>query len=166
MEKWLSEQTQANSNLCTESLVIVQSLSHVQLFATPWTAERQASLSITISRNLLKLMSIESVMPFSHLILCHPLLPLHSIFPNIRVFSNESTLLIRWPDYWASASTSVFPVNIQDWFPLGSTALSPLQSKGLSRVLSITTDQKHQFFSAEPSLWSNSHLHTWLLEKP
>ena len=166
MEKWLSEQTQANSNLCTESLVIVQSLSHVQLFATPWTAERQASLSITISRNLLKLMSIESVMPFSHLILCHPLLPLHSIFPNIRVFSNESTLLIRWPDYWASASASVFPVNIQDWFPLGSTALSPLQSKGLSRVLSITTDQKHQFFSAEPSLWSNSHLHTWLLEKP
>ena len=99
MEKWLSEQTQTNSNLCTESLVIVQSLSHVQLFATPWTAELRASLSITISWNLLKLMSIESVMPFSHLILCHPLLPLHSIFPTIRVFSNESVLCIRWPKY-------------------------------------------------------------------
>ena len=88
----------------------VQSLSHVQLFATPWTAARQASLSITNSWNLLKLMSIESVMPSNHLILCHPLLLLPSIFPNIRVFSNESALHIRWPKYW-SFSFSIIPSN-------------------------------------------------------
>ena len=79
----------------------VQSLSHVQLFATPWTAARQASLSITTSRSLLKFMSIESVMPSNHLILCHPLLLPHSIFPSIRVFSNEAALRIRWPNYWS-----------------------------------------------------------------
>ena len=78
----------------------VQSLSHVQLFATPWTAARQASLSIINSWSLLKLMSIDSVMPSNHLILCHPLLLLPSIFPNIRVFSNESIFCIRWPKYW------------------------------------------------------------------
>ena len=82
------------------NVVIVQSLSHVRLFATPWTAARQASLSFTISQNLLKLMSIESVMPSSHLILCHPLL-LPSIFPSIGVFSNESALRIRWQKYWS-----------------------------------------------------------------
>ena len=87
----------------------VQSLSCVQLFATPWTAARQASLSITNSRNLLKLMSIESVMPSSHLILCHPLLLPPSIFPSIRVFSNES-VHIRWPKYW-SFSFSISPSN-------------------------------------------------------
>ena len=79
----------------------VQSLSHVQLFSTPWTAARQASLSITNSRSLPKFMSIESVMPSSHLILCRPLLLLPSIFPSIRVFSNESALCIRWPKYWS-----------------------------------------------------------------
>ena len=88
----------------------VQSLSRVQLFATPWTAAHQASLSITNSRSLLKLMSIESVMPSNHLILCHPLLLLPSIFPNIRVFSNESVLRIRWPNYW-SFSFSLSPSN-------------------------------------------------------
>ena len=82
-------------------VVIVQLLSHVRLFATPWTAARQAPLSFTISLSLLKLMSIESVMPSSHLILCHPLLLLPSIFPSIRVFSNESALPIRWPRYWS-----------------------------------------------------------------
>ena len=82
------------------SVSSVQSLSHVQLFAPPWTAARQASLSITSSRSLLKLMSIESVMPSNHLILCRPLLPL-SIFPSIRVFSNESVLCIRWSKYWS-----------------------------------------------------------------
>ena len=81
--------------------VVVQSLSHVRLLATPWTAAHQASLSFTVSQSLLKLMSIESVMPFSHLVLCCPLLPLPSIFPRIRVFSNESALLIRWPKYWS-----------------------------------------------------------------
>ena len=79
----------------------VQSLSHVQLFATPWTAAHQASLSITNSRNLLKFRSIESMMPSSHLILCHPLLLMPSVFPSIRVFSNESALHIRWPKYWS-----------------------------------------------------------------
>ena len=79
----------------------LQSLSHVQLFVTPWTAARQASLSITISQSLLKLMSIESVMPSNHLILCHRLLRLPSIFPSIRVFSSESVLCIRWPKYWS-----------------------------------------------------------------
>ena len=88
----------------------VQSLSHVQLFVTPWTAACQASLSITNSWNLLKLMSIESVMPSNHLILCHPLLLLPSIFPNIRVFSNESALHIRWPKYW-TFSFSIIPSN-------------------------------------------------------
>ena len=82
-------------------IVAVQSLSHVQLFATPWTAACQASLSFTNSQNLLKLMSIESVMPSSHLILCCPLLLPPSIFPSIRVFSNESALYIRWPKYWS-----------------------------------------------------------------
>jgi len=84
----------------------VQSLSRVRLFATPWTAARQASLSITNSQNLPKPMSIESVMPCNHLMLCHPLLPLPSIFPSIRVFSNESALRIRWPKYWSFSVSS------------------------------------------------------------
>ena len=88
----------------------VQLLSHVRLFATPWTAARQASLSITNSQSLLKLMSIESVMPSNHLILCHPLLLLPSIFPSIRVFSNESAFRIRWPKYW-SFSFNISPSN-------------------------------------------------------
>ena len=92
------------------NVIVVQSLSHVQLFVTPWTAARQASLSFTISRSLLKLMSIESVMPSNHLILCHPLLLPPSIFPSIRAFSNESALLIRWPKCW-SFSLSISPSN-------------------------------------------------------
>ena len=88
----------------------VQSLSHVRLFATPWTAARQVSLSITNSRNLPKPMSIELVMPSNHLILCHPLLLLPSIFPSIRVFSNESALWIKWPKYWSS-SFNISPSN-------------------------------------------------------
>ena len=90
--------------------VVVQLLSRVQLFVTPWTAARQASLSITNSQSLPKLMSIESVMPSNHLILCCPLLLLPSIFPNIRVFSNESALCIRWPKYW-SFSFNISPSN-------------------------------------------------------
>ena len=106
-----------------------------QYSATPWTAARQASLSITNSQSLLKLMSIELVMPSSHLILCRPLLLLPSIFPSIRVFSNESVLHIRWPEYW-SFSFSISPSNnIQDWFPLGLTGWTSLQSKGLSSLL-------------------------------
>ena len=117
------------------------------VFVTPWTAAHQTTLSITNSRSLLKLISIELVMPFNHLILCHPLL-LPSIFPSIRVFCNESVLCIRWPKYW---SFSISPSNEYsglisfriDWFELIS-----LQSKGLSRVFSNTTVQKYQFFSA------------------
>ena len=109
---------------------------------------------------MLKLMSIESVMPSNHLILCCPLLLLPSIFPSIRVFSNESVLCIRWEKYW-SFSFSISPSkNIQDRFSLGLTGLISLQSKGLSRVFSNAIVQKHQFFSTKLSLWSNSHIHT------
>ena len=144
----------------------VQSLSGVRLFVTPLTAACQTSLCITNSRSLLKLMSIESVMPSNHLILCCPLLFLPSVFPSIRVISSESVLHIRWPKYWSFSFTSVLPGNIQDWSPLGWTGLISLQSKGLSKVFSSTTVQKHQFFSTQFSSWSNSHIHTWLLEKP
>ena len=144
----------------------VQSLSHVQHFATPWTAPHQAYVSITNSQNLLKLMSIESVIPSNHHILCCPLLLLPSMFPSIRVFSSESAVCIRWPKFGASASASVLLMNIQDWFPSGLTGWISLQSKGLSRVFSNTTVQKHQFFGAQLSLWSSCHMHTWLLEKP
>ena len=143
---------------------VVQSLSHVQLLATPWTAICQASLSFTISWSLLKLMSIESVMSSNHFILSRPLLFLPSIFPSIRVFSNELILCSRCQSIGTSAS--VLPMNIQDWFPLELTGLISLQSRRLSRVFFNTTVQKHQFFSTQPSLWSNFHIHTWLLEKP
>ena len=136
------------------------------LFATPWTAAHQASLSIINSRSLLKLMSIESVMPSNHLILCHPLLLPPSVFPSTRVFFSESVLSIRWPKYWSSASVSVLPMTIRALFPLGWTGWISLQSKGLSRVFSNTTVQKHQFFTSQLSFWSNSHIHTRLLEKP
>ena len=138
----------------------VQSFSHVQLFATPWNAACQASLSMTISCSLLKLMSIECVMPSNHLILCRPLLLLPSIFPSIRVFSKESVLHTRWSKYW-SFSFSVSPSNeYSGLIPLGWTGLISLLSKRLLRVFSNTTVQKHQFFSAQLSLWSNSHIHT------
>ena len=142
-------------------VVVVQSLSHVRLFATPWTAACQASQSLTISQSLLKLMSIELVMSFNHLILCCPLLLLPSIFSIIRVFSNESVFTSGGQSIGASASASVLPMNIQGWFPLGLMGLISLQSKGLSRVFSNTTGQKHQFFSTQPSLWFNSHIHIW-----
>ena len=107
--------------------IVVQSLSHVRLFATPWTAARQASLSITMSWSFLKLMSIASVMPSNYLILCHPLLLPPPIFPSIRVFSNVLALHIRWPKYW-SFSASVLPMNILGWFPLGWTGWVSLLS--------------------------------------
>ena len=143
----------------------VQSLSGVRLFATPWITSCQASLSITNSQNPPKPMFIESMMPFNHLILCHPLLLLPSIFPTIRVFSNESALHIRWQSIGVSASTSVLPVNTQDWSPLGRTGWISLQSKGRSRVFSSTTVQKHQFFDAQLYSQSNSYIHTWSMEK-
>ena len=144
----------------------VQSLSHVQLFATPWTAACQASLSIANSQSLLKLMSIESVMPSNHLILCRPLLLLPSLFPRIGVFSDESVLHIRWPKFW-SFSFSISPSNEysglisfrMDWLDLPAAPCC----KGLSRVLSNTKVQKHQFFGDQlcshhfmANRWGNS----------
>ena len=142
----------------------VQSLSRVWLFATRWTAVRQASLYITNSWSLLKLISIESVMPSNHIILCSPLLLLPSIFSSIRVFSNESALRIRWPKYW-NFSFSISPSNEYselisfriDWFDL-------LVVQGTLK--SLLQHHSSKALSTQPSLWSNSHIHTWLLEKP
>ena len=144
----------------------VQLLSLVQLFATPWTAGRQASLSLTIYWGLPKLMSIESVMPSNHHIFCHPILFLPSIFPASsgkdlsRVFSNESGLQVAsgGQSIGASASVSVLTMNIQGWFPLRLTGLISLLSKGLLRVFSSTIAWKHQFFSTQPFLLSSSHI--------
>ena len=113
------------------------------------------------ARSSLRLTSMESVMLSSHLIFCHPLLLLPQIPPSIKVFSNESTLCMRWPKYW-SFSFSISPSN--EYSGLILTGWIPLQSKGLSRLFSNTTVLKHQFFSAQLSLYSNSHIHTWLLE--
>ena len=151
--------------MCTHK-AIQFSCSVVSDSVTPWAAAHQVSLSITNSQSLLKLMSLESVMPSSHLILCHPLLLLPPVPPSIRVFSNESSLRMRWPKYW-SFSFNISPSNEhQDWSPLGWTGWISLQSKGLPRVFSNTTVQKHQLFGAQLSSQSNSHIHTWLLEKP
>ena len=148
-----------------EQFSSVQSLSRVWRFATPWITAHQASLSIINSQSSLKLMSIESVMPSSHLILCRPLLLLPPIPPSIRVFSNESTLHIGGQSTEVSALASYLPKKSQGWSSEWTGWIS-LQSKGLSGVFSNTTVQKHQFFGAQPSLWSNAHIHTWLLEKP
>ena len=138
-----------------------QSLSHLWLFATPWTASCQTSLSFTLSRSLLKLMFIEcchptissSVAPFSS---CPPSFPASRSFPmNWLLASGDQSI---------GASTSVLPMNNQGWFPLGLTGLI-LQLKGLSRVFFSTAIWRHQFFSAQPSLWFASHICTWLLEK-
>ena len=144
--------------------VSVPLLGHVRSLRPP-DCSFQATLSVTNSRSLLKLMFIESVMTSNHLILCRLLL-LPSIFPSIRLFSNESAVYIRWPKDWIF-SFSISPSNEysglisfrMDW-------LISVQSKGLSRVFSNTTVQKHQFFSAQLSSQSNSHIHTWPLEKP
>ena len=140
------------SFMLSERSYSIQSLSHVQLFETPWIAARQASLSITNSQSLLKLMSIKSVMPSNHLILCHPLLLLPSIFPSIRVFSNESVLHIRWPEYW-SFSFSISPSNEysglisfrMDWLDL-------LAVQGTLKSLLQHHSSKYQFFGAQLSL--------------
>ena len=127
----------------------VQSLSRVRLFVTPWTAARQASLSITDSRSLPKLMSIESVMPSNHLILCHPLLLLPSIFPSIRAFFNESALHIKWPKYW-SFSLNISPSSEHSGLiSFRMNCLDLLAVQGLSRIFCNTTVQKHQFFGAQ-----------------
>ena len=144
--------------------VKVKSLSRVRRLVTPWTAACQSSLSFTASQSLLKLLSIESAMPSSHCVLCHPLLLLPSVFPSIRIFSSELALCIRWPKYWSFSIK--LPMNIQDWFPLGLTSLISLQSKGFSGVYSRTAIRSHQFFSSQPFILFSSHIHTWLLEEP
>ena len=129
----------------------VQLHSHVWLFATPWTAACQATPSINNFWSLLKLMSIESVMPSKHLILCRPLLLPFSIFPSIRSFQMSQFFTSGGQNIGVSASATFFPMNIQDCFPLGWTGWISLQSKGLSRVFSNITAQKHQFFGAQLS---------------
>ena len=132
---WSPRSRQASSSwqyLAAAAAAVVQLLSRIQRFVTSWTAAGQASLSITNSRSLLKLMSIESEMPPNHLILCRPLLLLPSIFPSIRDFSNESAVHIRWRNTGVSASASVLPTSIQGWFPVRLTGWISLQSKGLS----------------------------------
>ena len=146
----------------TSFFTLGQLLSCVRLFETPWTAAHQVSLSIT-NPELARLMSIKypsissSVFPFSS---CLQSFPASGIFPVSQFFASADLSI------GASASALVIPMNIQDSFPLRLTGLISLQSKGPSRVFSNTTVQKHQFFSAQPSLWSNSYIHTWLLEKP
>ena len=127
---------------------------------------RLPSVSFTISQCLLKLMSIELVMPSHHLVLCHPLFLLPSVFPRIGVSLMSQLFASGGQSIRALALASVVPVNVKDWVPLGWTGLIFLHSKGLSRVFSNTTVQKHQFFSAQLSfyIYPNSHIHTWLLE--
>ena len=145
----------------------VQSLSRVRLLATPWIAACQVSLSITNSWSSLRLTSIESVMPSSHLILCRPLL-LPPIPPSIRLFKwvNSSHEVAKVLETGVSALASSLPKKCQDSSPSEWTGWISLQSKGLSRVFSNTTVQKHQFFGAQLSSQSNSRIHTWPLEKP
>ena len=147
-------------------MIVVQLLSRVWHFATPWTAARQASLSFTVSWSLLKLISIggwchptitSSVIPFSSYL---------QSFPASGSFPMSRLSTLGGQSIGASASASVLPVNIQDWFHLELTGLISLLSKGLWRVFSNTTFRKHHFFGAQPSLWFNSHICTWLLEKP
>ena len=146
-------------------IIVVKSLSPNSLLPHELKHARLPcpSLSLAVCSNS----SMESVTPSNHLILGHSLLLLPSFFPSIRVFSNELESLHQVAkSIGASASASVLPMNIQGWFPLGWTGLISLPSKGLSRVFSNTAAQKHQFFAIQPSLWSNSHNGTRLLEKP
>ena len=150
---------------CSVQFSSVQSLSRVRLFATPWIAARQASLSISNSQSSLRLTPIESVMPSSHLILRRPLL-LPPIPPSIRLFPMSQLFAWGGQSTGVSASASFLLRNSQGWSPSEWTGWISLQSKGLSRVFSNSTVQKHQFFGAHLSSQSNSHIHTWPLEKP
>ena len=136
-------------------IVVVHSLSHVWFFVTPWTAACQASLSFTITWSLFKLMSIELVMASNRLLLL-PYFPASGSFPMSQFLASGGQSI------WASASALVLPMNIQDWFPLGLTGLISLQFKGLSRLFSSTTVQKHQFFSVQASLWFHINYRRWL----
>ena len=144
--------------------IVVESLSHIRL-CDPMECSTPCFPVLHYFPGLLKLMSIELVIPPSHLIFSHLLLLLPSVFPKISFISSEPALGIRWPQYWPLQHQSL-PMNIQGWFPLALTGLISLLSKGLSRVFSSTTVWKHQFFGTHPCLWSNSHIHTQLPEKP
>ena len=144
----------------------VQSLSRVQIFATPWTTAGQVSLSITNTRSLSKLMSIESVMPSSHLILCRPLLLLPPVPSSIRVFSSESTLHMRWPKYW-SFSFSISPSNEHpERISFRMDLLDLLAVQGTLKSLLQHHSSKASILGAQLSSQSNSHIHSWPLEKP
>ena len=157
--------------ICISFIVVLQPLSHVQLFVTPWTAECQATLSLTLSWSLLKFMSTESVILSNQSILC----PQSFTSLCLQSFITSESFPVSWlfssgSQYaGASGSASILPINIQGWFPLGLTGLISLLFKGLSRVFFSTTVWNYQFVRAQPFLWSNSHLYmicTWLLEKP
>ena len=168
-EKTCASHLLYNHYLSAILIVVVQLLSHVQVFAAPWPVAFQAPLSSTSSQSLLKFMSIELVM------LSKCLTALSSIVPfsfSLQPFPPSGSFSMTWLFAWgglsigASDSASVLPKNIQGWFPLGLTGLISLQIKGLSRVFSSTIIRKHQFFNTQCSLWSNSHIRTRLLEKP
>ena len=158
-------QTQESSIQFSKFVVVIQPLTHVRLFMTPWTAACQAPLSSTICQSWLQLMPIESVMLSNHLMLYHPLLLLPSIFPSIRVISNEWLFPTSGQSIGASASASVLSMNIQGWFPLGLIGLISMQSKD-SQESSPTPQFKSITLGTHASLWSNVHICTWLLEKP
>ena len=158
--------TRLSRNQISHSVVVLQLLSHVWLFVIPWTAACQTSLSFTILWSLLKLCPLSqwynptissSVTPYSS---CP------QSFPDLGSFPMSWLFISGGQNIEPSAPASILPVNIQHWFPLGLTGLITLPSKGLSRVFLSTTVWKHNFFSTQPSLWSCSHSHTWLLEKP
>ena len=142
----------------------VHLLSHVRLFTTPWIAARQASMSITNSRNSPKLMSIESVMPSSHLILCRPLLLLPSIPPSIRVFSSESTLRMRWPKYWSFSFSIIPSIEHPGLISFRMDWLDLLAVQGTLKSLLQHHSSKASIL--RHSAFFNSHIHTWPLEKP
>ena len=144
----------------------VQSISRVRHFVTSWIAAGQPPCPSPTPGVHSDLMSIELVMPSSHLILCHPLLLLPPIHPSIRIFSNESRLHMRWPKYW-SFSFSISPSNVHPGLiSFRMDKLDLLAVQGTLKSLFQHHSSKHQFFGTQPSLWSNSHIHTWLVEKP
>ena len=155
-----------------DSVVAVQWLSCVWLFGTPWTTRlqvlpaHQVPKSFTISQSVLTLMSIESVMPSNHLVLCHPFSSGLQSFPASGSFPTTWPFASGGQSTEASASISVLPMNILGWLPLGLTILISWQSKRLSKVFSSTITQKSQFFGTQSSLWLNTHICTWRLEKP
>ena len=168
LEENISSKLSDNS-LGDDFFDLTPSENHSVMFNFLWPHglhHARASLSITFSQKLLKLMSIESVMPSNHLIFCCPFSSCLQSFPASGSFPMRWLVTSGGQSIGASVSASVLPKNVQNWFPLGLTGLISLQSKGLSRVFSNITVQKHQFFSTQPFLWSNSHICTKLLEGP